>query len=551
MEESRKADILIVDDKRSNLLAMEALLEAPDRNILKADSGNQALGLTLAHDFAVVLLDIQMPDMDGLETARLLRQNRRTRDIPIIFVTAINKERHQVFEGYSAGAVDYIFKPFEPIILKSKVSVMLALHRQKKNIELTNRQLRDTVRELELANRKILRQHKAAIEEERLKVILQLAGATANEMNQPLMNLLNHIELLETRPGNPDKQALTLSEIKASGQRIFEIAKKIQTVHFNDIPEPELRWADLAHRQPAAILCVGNNIPALDRLKQDKAFPMDCLHADTVSAALSLLETGKPDAVLMDYLLPDGTGLDVMAQMRAKDIDTPVIFVTDMGDDMIAARVIKEGAYDYHNRNALNRDTLLKTLASALEKEHLKKEVATAYNRLAVMCTRDSLTQLYNRRYFNEVMETEISRVRRYGSGMSVGMIDLDFFKRVNDKFGHLVGDKVLAETANIIVRLVRECDVVCRYGGEEFGLILPKTEPDEAVVLGERIRREIAGHPFRHGADTIGITVSIGIASYHPGTDQSQSMLVNQADNALYTAKANGRNRVEMYERQ
>ncbi|MFH2091706.1 MAG: response regulator, partial [Pseudomonadota bacterium] len=115
-----KTDILIVDDKPGNLIAMEALLEDEDTNIVKAESGNAALGLLLEHDFALVILDIQMPEMDGIETARIMRKNKQTSQIPIVFVTAINKEEHHIFEGYNAGAVDYIFKPFEPLIFKSK-----------------------------------------------------------------------------------------------------------------------------------------------------------------------------------------------------------------------------------------------------------------------------------------------------------------------------------------------------------------------------------------------------------------------------------------------
>lgn len=135
-------NILIVDDKRSNLLAMEALLEAPDRNILKADSGDQVLSVSMVHDFAVILLDVQMPGMNGIETARLLKQNNKTKNIPIIFVTAINKERHQVVEGYETGALDYIFKPFEPVILKSKVNCLIEMYREKRRLEIENIKLR-------------------------------------------------------------------------------------------------------------------------------------------------------------------------------------------------------------------------------------------------------------------------------------------------------------------------------------------------------------------------------------------------------------------------
>lgn len=418
MEKQGKVDILIVDDKRSNLLAMEALLEAPDRNILKAVSGNEALGLALNHDFALALLDIQMPGMDGLETARLMRQNSRTRHIPIIFVTAIHKDRHQVFEGYSAGAVDYIFKPFEPIILKSKVNVMLELYRQKKSMETINRQLKNIVRELELTNRKILGRHKAAVEAERLKVILQLAIDAAREMDRPLMQLLASVKALSIPSGDPELHSRAIGEVTEYGNRIFKIVKKIQAVHNSGMQAP-------------------------DHPCEDETF-------------------GPPLA----------------------------------------------------------------------------------------LSTLDSLTQLHDRRSFNEIMETEISRARQYGHLLSVLMIDLDFFKRVNDRYGHLAGDKVLTQTAGIMLKLVRERDVVCRYGGEKFSLMLPGTPLGEAVLLAERIRKAIAGQRFAPGPESFGITVSIGVASYDPSQDLSHPGPVHEADLALDRAKTNGRNRVEPYGR-
>ncbi len=225
MNERKKSNVLIVDDRPENILSLEALLDAPDMNIIKAYSGNEALGMILEYDFALVLLDVQMPEMDGFETAELMRSNTRTKHIPIIFVTAINKDQQHVFKGYQAGAVDYIFKPLEPEILKNKVNVFLELHSQKAALKNNNDELRK-------ANQIIHDQQKAAIEEERLKVLLQMAGATAHELNQPLMVLLGNIDLLEMEIAGDIPQQLKkiLVRIKEAGQRISDTVKKIQTL---------------------------------------------------------------------------------------------------------------------------------------------------------------------------------------------------------------------------------------------------------------------------------------------------------------------------------
>ena len=136
MTDAQKARILLVDDRSENLLALEAILSSLDQSLVRATSGEEALKALLAEDFAVILLDVQMPGMDGFETASHIKRRERTRDIPIIFLTAINREPQHAFRGYSAGAVDYLAKPFDPWVLRAKVSVFVELY-------LKNRQLRE------------------------------------------------------------------------------------------------------------------------------------------------------------------------------------------------------------------------------------------------------------------------------------------------------------------------------------------------------------------------------------------------------------------------
>ncbi len=148
MRGTEKTYILTVDDRPENLVALEALLESPELNIVKAASGNEALSLVLEYDFALVLLDVQMPEMDGYETAKLMRGIKKCKSVPIIFLTAISNERGHLFRGYEVGAVDVLFKPIEPDILKSKVTIFLELYRQKKLIDEQALELKLKVEEL-------------------------------------------------------------------------------------------------------------------------------------------------------------------------------------------------------------------------------------------------------------------------------------------------------------------------------------------------------------------------------------------------------------------
>jgi CheY-like chemotaxis protein len=128
MAERRSAKILMVDDRPENLLALEAILQGLGHELIRASSGEEALKVLLTTDVAIILLDVQMPGMDGFETAAHVKRREKTRDIPILFLTAIDGEAHQAFRGYAAGAVDYLAKPFDPWLLKAKVGVFVELY---------------------------------------------------------------------------------------------------------------------------------------------------------------------------------------------------------------------------------------------------------------------------------------------------------------------------------------------------------------------------------------------------------------------------------------
>ena len=165
MSES-KVNILLVDDRPENLLALEAILDPLGQTLVRASSGEEALKHLLTRDFAVILLDVQMPGMNGFDTARLIKARERSRHIPIIFLTAISKEEAYVFEGYSVGAVDYMFKPFQPDILRSKVSVFVDLYRKQEQIKYQDELLRESERrELELRHRAELQETQARLAE--------------------------------------------------------------------------------------------------------------------------------------------------------------------------------------------------------------------------------------------------------------------------------------------------------------------------------------------------------------------------------------------------
>ena len=182
----------------------------------------------------------------------------------------------------------------------------------------------------------------------------------------------------------------------------------------------------------------------------------------------------------------------------------------------------------------------------------LLRKINEAQQKLVALASIDDLTQLYNRRYFFERFNQEVERSKRYQRPLSCIIMDIDFFKHVNDSYGHLAGDRVLVDIAQIVRKNCRQSDLAGRYGGEELIILLPETETAGAMIIAERIREMIEQHQTVDGKGVvIGVTVSMGVASL-TGTElrnmDNNERIIQQADDALLQAKKNGRNRIELY---
>ncbi|WP_417909310.1 diguanylate cyclase [Candidatus Electronema sp. PJ] len=313
--------VLIVDDSPSNLFALKIFLKNIDAEFVEASNGHDALQETLKHDFAVAILDVSMPEMDGYELARRIRKRKRTEDLPIIFLSAVYSDNYHVFKGYNSGAVDFLPKPFMPEVLTDKVLFFIKIYKQQVK-------LRKTIRALE-----------------RTKVLV---------------------------------------------------------------------------------------------LEQNK---------------------------------------------------------------------------------------ILEELAS-----------------------QDMLTGLYNRRQLAKILKQEAEKSRCSGGDLSIIILDLDHFKKVNDTYGHDFGDYVIKEFAARILSCISDSDFAFRFGGEEFIVLLPQTDLHGATATAENIRRLCADKLFQNLPHTISMTVSIGVSSYRNNPPKQHKDMIRHADIALYHAKGNGRNRVSVY---
>ncbi len=404
-----------------------------------------------------------------------------------------------------------------------------------------------TIEKLMQANCKIRQQQASMIEQERLKVLLQMAGATAHELSQPLMSLLGGIELLEMETQDASKRTHHIQMVKAAGERMANIIQKIQTIRHDNTKAYAGGGQIIDLGAGTKILHVDDEFACRSLVKKllHRQGIADVRPAGTVEDAKALLTKDRYDLALIDYKLPDGDGFAVLEFLQTREPTVPVVMLTGLGDEKIASRAIKAGAYDYLSKGDINAGSLSRSIATALEKHRLNEEISQAMRKMAEMSAKDDLTGLYNRRYFNEAMGSEMARAARYRSVFSLCLMDIDHFKRVNDTHGHAAGDAVLSEIGRLLNAAIRKNDLVCRFGGEEFAAILPHTDLENARRQCERLRETIAVHPFRFQSIQIHVTISIGIASFDPAQEPGIERLIADADKALYRAKASGRNRV------
>ncbi len=266
-----------------------------------------------------------------------------------------------------------------------------------------------------------------------------------------------------------------------------------------------------------------------------------------VNEALIRAKGGDYDLVIPSLSLDRQDGLRFCATLRSLDAtrQTPLLVIVDEGDMKRLVRALDIGVNDYLMR-PVERSELVARVRTQLRRKRYADRLRHSLQLSLEMAITDQLTGLFNRRYMSRHLSTLISNAGTTGKPVSFLMLDIDFFKKINDAYGHDVGDDVLREFANRVSHNVRGIDLACRFGGEEFVVVMPDTDMTFAYMVAERLRQSVADIPFKISVPPgqITVTISIGITSSE-GTGDTAEALLRRADQALYRAKRDGRNRV------
>ncbi len=274
-----------------------------------------------------------------------------------------------------------------------------------------------------------------------------------------------------------------------------------------------------------------------------RSLDTDFLKAECAIEGMEIARKENPDLILLDVSLPDMSGFEALAVLKNDEstMNIPVIFLT--ANDRVTDKVLgfELGAVDYVTK-PFDSAELQARVRGVLQTQHLIKM-------LAQKAQMDAMTGLWNRAYFDQAIERMVGVANRYEQPLSLVICDIDRFKTVNDTFGHSTGDSVLSTVSRLLCASSRDADEVCRYGGEEFAMILPMTSMVDAKGAIDRVRESIEAFNWANHHEHLSVTASFGIADLQSTSDETSSALFDAADRALYVAKHSGRNRIELWD--
>jgi len=262
---------------------------------------------------------------------------------------------------------------------------------------------------------------------------------------------------------------------------------------------------------------------------------------------LARARDGNFDLILVSTLLTDADGLRLASQIKSQEElrNVPLLVLVDDDDKRIMLKALEMGMNDYMTV-PVDKNEMIVRVRTQIRRRKYQEALKSQYQMSISMAITDALTGLYNRHYLNTHLSNMVKQALKNGKHMALMMMDMDHFKSVNDTYGHDAGDLVLKQLANLIIQQSRSSELAARFGGEEFVVLMPETDPASALAAAKRMRDIVEATPFKINAAgaTIQKTISIGVASLHPDGDSAESLL-KRADEALYEAKRSGRNKV------
>ncbi len=481
--------VLVAEDSPTQRQIIKSVLGRDGYDVILASDGIEAVTQAFSQKPDLIVLDIEMPRMNGYQVCRLLKDDRRTAHIPVVMLTSRSQETDK-FWGLKTGADKYVTKDFKLTGLAGSVHDLLELS-------------------------------EAAAEGQERQQVSSFAGEQEETDVLSRVNDLLDRKLYEATIINEISKLNTLSEDCAvTVSSVLTVISKVTDCYVASVflvEELDL----IVHVQNP----VGADYFDLSRAQAFNA-AREYLHAGTSPGQVHLITDS--DKVFLEGEHPDcdtvRSTLSIPLMARGETIA------------VLTLNSPRPEAFSEDIRRVLE---IVEHPASVVV-DNARLHEGT--KRLAIT---DGLTRLINHRHFYELLEQEFLRTKRYETSLAMIMIDIDFFKHINDTFGHQMGDDILKAMAIVIQQEVRDVDILARYGGEEFAILLPHAGLEQAAAVAERIRASVERKEFEGPDGNVRLTVSLGVAAFPDCAINSQTELVQMADAAMYKAKEAGKNRV------
>ncbi|OGI23121.1 MAG: hypothetical protein A2287_02445 [Candidatus Melainabacteria bacterium RIFOXYA12_FULL_32_12] len=488
-----KRKILLVDDSVTQLTSLKVSLLKSGFEVVTAKDGIEGIFAAYQMIPDLIIADIVMPEINGYQFCRLLKNDDITRDIPIVLLTHLN-EKLDRFWGLRAGADAFLTKD------------------------------RDITQLLEIIE-KFLSNTKNITEEERKKIIEERQLLTSSCIQAKIKHILDQ-SLIESTIINEFRNLseYVLNTVVLNKELLLLLTSildyNVAGIFFNDRDDKKEKTLVLS------LYNINLEENMINEIKKD--------FFNTIFSEDFSLNRDSYTYEIFEKVNNESTSVTQLSSFQSRTI-IPIVY----------ADKVLGGLCLYHAEPEKFQSSRIVNIV--LEELKILMRIRWLYSETKFLTITDGLTGLYNRRYFQQALDREFARAKRYGTDLSLAMFDIDHFKKLNDTYGHQFGDKILAEVAKIIKSSLRRTDYVTRYGGEEFVVILPETSLERTAIPIERLRKRIEQEDFRYGDTPVRVTVSIGIANLTPSVVTEKDLL-KRADMALYTAKDNGRNRIEFY---
>jgi two-component system cell cycle response regulator len=469
--------ILVADDDQALSRTLSWILKENGYDVLTVPGGEHLFEHLQAEPFDLLLLDIMMPKVDGLQLLQRVKSDPRFKDLPVLMISSMPPEEATV-RSLGLGAADFIPKPFRVRELLARVKAHLRVGR-----ELTEAR------------------EEARSRSEMIDIMQEVtASLKPEEIYQILVRRVAH------------GLALSRCSIIIAG------------------PEDETGTVVAAFENPM-----------LHNLSMDlRKYPE--IRRALATGDVVLVRDAATDPLYEEVRAGWGNGerpvqtrSAIALRFSLRGRPAGVFFLRTSAEDQPLSEQDVQFA-----------EQVITAAVAALEKAYDLEHAVMGQEQMRHLAETDPLTTCFNRRAMMEKLEQEMDRAARYATMLTGMMIDIDNFKQINDTHGHLVGDRVLKQLANLLKREQRSVDIVARYGGEEFAIVLPETSNEGAVAFAERVRERVAEHVFANERlPSLRLTVSVGVASVPAADIESVEDFFARSDEALYRAKAGGRNQV------